>query len=151
MRFIDDCFPLIVIVSRPNFDAAEVRAMIDGFETYFQRGEKYAVLSLSPRNAPVPAQAERKMISEWINHPRVRDYTRRLCVGSATLIANPLTRAAYSIIMAFGKPAAPTEAVPTLERGLDYCFERLRLSGLSTPRSPDLVRYELIRELNEVV
>jgi hypothetical protein len=150
MRFIDDCFPLIVMVSAPKFDAAEVRAMMDGFETYFQRGEKYAVLSLTPRNAPVPEQAERKMLGEWMNQPRVRDYTKRLCVGSATLIANPLTRAAYSIIMAFGRPAAPNEAVPTVERGLDYCLERIREAGLATPRPAGLIRYELLRELRDV-
>lgn len=151
MRIIDDYFPLLVAVPHPVFDAAEVQSMMDGFERYFQRGERYAVLTLTRRNAPVPGQAERKMIGEWISHPRVRDYTKRLCVGSATLIANPLARAAYSIIMAFGKPAAPSEAVPTLERGLDYCLERIRVTGLLMAQPHELVKYQLMRQLHDSV
>jgi len=151
MRIIDDCFPLLVAVPRPTFDVAEVQSMMDEFERYFQRGERYAVLTITARNAPVPGQVERRMIGEWVNHPRVRDYTKRLCVGSATLISNPLARAAHTIIMAFGKPAIPSEAVPTLEKGLDYCLECIRSAALPTSQPLELMRYHLIRELRDMV
>ena len=151
MRIIDDYFPLLVAVPRPTFDVAEVQSMMDGFERYFQRGERYAVLTIVPRSLPIPGQVERKMIGEWVGHPRVRDYTKRLCVGSATLIANPLARAAHTIIMAFGKPAAPHETVPTLERGLDYCIDSIREAGLPVSQPLELMRYQLIRELRDLL
>jgi hypothetical protein len=151
MRIVDDCFPLLVAIPRPTFDVAEVQSMMEAFEHYFQRGERYAVLTLIPRNAPIPGQLERKMIGEWVDHPRVRDYSKRLCVASATLISNPLARAAHTIIMAFGRPAVPNEAVPTLQAGLDYCIERIREAALPVSQPLELARYQLIRDLQDFV
>jgi hypothetical protein len=151
VRFIDECFPLIITISAPNFDANEVKSMADGFERYFARGERYAVLSATPRNAPAPDQRERRMIAEWANHPRVRDYSKRLCVGSATVTPNPLARAALSVIMAFWKPPAPFEISPTLEKGLDYCLRRIQEERLSMSKPQDLVRYEMLKLLHDAV
>ena len=118
--------------------------MADGFERYFARGERYAVLSTSPRSAPVPAHAERKAIAEWANHPRIRDFSKRLCVGSATVVHNALSRAALSIIMAIWKPPSPFEIVVSFDRGLDYCLTRIREEKLPISKSLDVVRYEML-------
>ena len=149
MRFIDDAFPLLITVSAPVFDAKEVQSMADGFERYFARGERYSVLSTSPRDASVPAHAERKAIADWANHPRVRDFSKRLCVGSATVVHNALSRAALSIITAIWKPPSPLEVVPTIERGLDYCLQRIREEKLPLVKSTDLVRYEMLALLRD--
>jgi hypothetical protein len=151
VRFIDDCFPLIVTISAPVFDAAEVRAMADGFEPYFARGEQYAVLSAQSRNAPVPGARERKMIAEWANHPRTLDFSRRLCVGSAVVVGNPLTRATLSIIMSIWKPASPFQPVSTVEKGLDYCLGRIHAEGLKVSKPIELIRYEILREVSDLV
>ena len=150
MRFLVDCFPLVVTVSGAVWDAAEVRALTDGFERYFQGSDRYAVLSVPTPKAPAPGHAERKMLGEWTNHPRVRDAIKRLCVGAATVVPSAVERAALSIIYAFGKPACPSEAVPTPERGLDFVLQRVREEGLRLPKPPDLVRYETLRALNEL-
>jgi hypothetical protein len=147
VRFLDGCFPLIVTVTDMNFDVSEVRVMTEAFERYFQRGERYAVLTVTPRDAPAPGQLERRMIGEWANHPRVRDFSRRLCVGTATVLNSPLTRAAFSVIMAFGKPPAPVEAVATIEQGLDYCLGRIHAEQLTTTKPLDLIRYQVLRDL----
>ena len=151
MLFIDDAFPLIITVSGPVFDADEVRALADGFERYFARGERYAVLSASPRNAAAPAQRERKLIADWAGHPRVRDFSKRLCVGSATVAQNAITRAALTVIMALWKPAAPFEIVSGVAPGLDYCLRRIREENLSMSKPSDLVRYEMLRRLEGLV
>lgn len=151
MRFIDECFPLIITISAPTFDDKEVKSMAEGFERYFARGERYAVLSATPRNAPAPGQRERRLIAEWANHPRVRDYSKRLCVGSATVAANPLTRAALSVIMAVWKPPAPFEIAPTLEKGLDYCLRRIQEERLAMSKPHELVRYEMQKLLLDAV
>ncbi|HEY3495747.1 MAG TPA: hypothetical protein VGK73_13710 [Polyangiaceae bacterium] len=150
MRFLVDGFPLIVTVSAPIWDAAEVRALVDGFEPYFQGNQRYAVLSVSSPNAPAPGHAERKLIGAWTGHPRVRDAIKRLCVGAATVVPSALERAALQIIWALGKPPCPSEAVPTIERGLDYCLARIRDEGLPMPKPPDLVRYETLRTLSKL-
>ena len=150
MRFLVDAFPLIVTVSAPTWDAAEVQALIDGFEPFFRAGRRYAVLTVPTPNAPLPGHAERKMMGEWAGHPRVRDATRRLCVASAVVVPRAIERAVLQIIWAFGKPPCPSEAAATVERGLDFCLERLRDEQLQLPKAPDMVRYETLRSVNEL-
>jgi hypothetical protein len=151
LRFIDDAFPLIIIISDPVFDIKEVRAMTDGFERYFARGERYAVLSTSPRDAAVPAAFERKLIGDWANHPRVRDFSKRLCVGSGMVVHNTMSRAALSIIMAIWRPPSPFEIVPSFDRALDYCLRRIREEQLPTTKPLDLVRYEMLALFKDTV
>jgi hypothetical protein len=151
LRFVDDCFPLIVTISAPNFDEREVKSMAEGFERYFAKGERYAVLAVTPRNAPAPGQRERRLIAEWANHPRVRDYSKRLCVGSATVTTNPLARAALSVIMAIWKPPAPFEIAPTPAKGLDWCLQRIQDERLALSKPVDLVRYEMLKLLADAI
>jgi len=151
VRFIDHCFPLIITISAPVFDANEVKAMADGFERYFARGERYAVLSTSPRNAPAPGQHERRLIAEWADHPRVRSFSKQLCVGSATVTANPLSRAALTVIMAFWKPPNPFEVAPSIEKGLDYCLRRIQEERLAVSKPHDLMRYEMLQLLRDAI
>jgi len=151
LLFIDKAFPLLITVSAPSFDAAEMRSMTEGFERYFLRGERYALLSASPRNAPVPGPRERQQIAEWANHPRIRDFSKRLCVGSATVIRNPVARAALTVIMAVWKPPTPFEVAPSAERGLDYCLERVREARLVLAKPQALVRHEMLMLLNDVL
>ncbi len=125
--------------------------MADGFDTYFKRGERYALLTVAPRNAPVPGQRERQLIAEWANHPRVRDFSKRLCVGSATVVSNPLARAALSVITAIWKPPSPFLAVPTVEAGLSYCLEQIHQAGLALPKPRELVRYEMLKLLEDAI
>lgn len=151
MRFIDECFPLVITISAPTFDEKEVKSMAEGFERYFARGDRYAVLTASPRNAPAPGPRERRMIADWANHPRVRDYSKRLCVGSAMVTTNPLTRAALSVIMAIWKPPTPFDISPTLERGVDYCLRRIQEERLPLSKPQAFVRYEMLKLLNDAV
>lgn len=125
--------------------------MADGFERYFARGERYTVLSAAPRNAPAPGPEARRMIAEWADHPRVRNFTKQLCVGSATIAANPLSRAALAIIMSIWKPAAPFEIAPSIEKGLDYCLRRIREERLPMNKPLELVRYEMLRFLKDAI
>ncbi len=148
MRFFVEAFPLIVTVSAAVWDAAEVRALMDGFEPYFRGAERYAVLSVPTPGAPAPGHAERKLLGAWTSHPRVREAIKRLCVGAATVVPSAIERAALSIIWALGKPPCPSEAVPTIERGLDFCLERMRQEKLHLAKPPDLLRYETLRAVS---
>jgi len=125
--------------------------MAEGFERYFARGDRYAVLAVTPRNAPAPGPRERRLIAEWADHPRVRDFSKRLCVGSASVVTNPLARAALSVIMGIWKPPAPFEIAPTPAKGLDWCLERIQAERLVLSKPVDLVRYEMRKLLDDAV
>lgn len=151
VRFIDTAFPLIVTVASPKFDDAELRAVAEGFDRYFKRGERYALIWSAPRGAPPPSQQHRRGIADWANQPRVRDATKRLCVGTATVTQSQLMRASLSIIMAFWKPASPFKIVPSLESGLDYCLRRISDERLTMVTSPDRAKREMLELLKDEV
>lgn len=125
--------------------------MNDGYEKYFRRGDRYAVLNVTPREFRMPDHAGRKLVSDWVHHPRVRDFTKRLCVGSATVSPSLLYRVAFNVVITFDKPAAEMVCVGTLEEGVDYCIRRIREEHLPTNRPLELIRHELLARLDHVV
>ena len=151
MKFLGEYFPLVVAIAGSRIDAAEMQEMSDGYEKYFARGERYTVLNLTPRDFQMPDHAGREMVARWMHHPRVRDYTKRLCIGAASVHRSILYRVAFNIVMAFDKPAAEMKCVATLEEGIDYCFGRLKAEKLAMAKPLDLVRYELIEQVGPLL
>ena len=149
MRFLDGFFPVLVCISGQRFDAKEVREMSDGFESYFVRGQRYAVLFVPGTGLSMPGAEERKLISAWADHPRTLELSRRLCVGTAVVVENVLVRAALTTLMAFRDHASKVESVATIERGIDYCVGRLRDAGIPLDKPAELVRYELTRLIEQ--
>ena len=86
MALLGETFPLLLNVGARRYDAVALQKMADEFEAYFARGERYAVVSVQPKDTQVPDASERKLISEWANSERVRTYAHKLCVGTATVI-----------------------------------------------------------------
>jgi len=148
VRFYDAGFPLIVAISNADFGDDEQRTMEEGFEGYFARGERYALLWTQPKQGRLPGLRERTRIGAWIAHPRVRDFTRRLCVGAAAVVPNAIVRGALSAVMLVGKPPTPFSVVSTAEQGLDFCFAKIAESGLALPKPEDLVRFEALRAIS---
>ena len=127
LRIYDDTFPLLVGVGPKRFDEESVREMADAYEPYFRGAERYAVLTATPRDAVLPDARARRLMTDWLNSPRVRDCTRRLCVGTATIVPSTVTRGALTALLWFWTPGSPLKPVATVDEGLDYCFERMRI------------------------
>ena len=89
MEFIDNWFPLIVTVREGSFDEAEMDQMASGWERYFRRAEPYAVLNTARLGANAPDARGRLRIAQWGNLPRVRQFSKLLCAGSATVMTFP--------------------------------------------------------------
>jgi hypothetical protein len=135
---------LVLAISDADFDDNEHRTMSAGFDGYFARGERYALLWMQAPNGRSPGLRERAQIAGWIAHPRVRDFTKRLCVGAAAVVPNSIVRGALSAIMMVAKPPTPFNVVSTPAEGIDRCFEYLAASGLSLPKPKDLIRREAL-------
>lgn len=144
VRFVDEFFPLLVCIGPLEFDEAAMAEVAAAYERYFVRGERYSVITISPRDAVLGAR-DRKMISDWASTARVREKSRELCVGSATVVRSALARGALTAIMWVWKPSSPHEAVSSAEEAIDYCLARIQEAGLTMPRSPATVRRELLR------
>lgn len=138
---------MLVAVSSPRFDELEVRTLIDGFERYFGRGERYALVWAPARNLALPGLRERQQIGEWIRHPRVAAFTKQLCVGTAAVVPNAIARGSLSAILFIGKPPVPLRPVATVADGVDFALERLAASNVRLPKPADLLRFEVLREL----
>ena len=136
MRVFGECFPVLVNVAPRRYDAAAVRGWSDAFEQYFQRGERYAVISIQPEGSVTPGAAERKLMLDWLESPRVRRCSGELCVGAATIVHGRLMRGALTAVLWFWRPPFPMETVATVAEAVDYSVERLRAAGVRLSAEP---------------
>ncbi len=150
MRFIDDLFPMLVVLHDSLFDDREMHDMVAGYERYFQRQERYAVLIASPGDSVQIDARGRKLIGDWVNEPRVRELSGRLCVGSAVVVPSAVSRGALTASLWFWTPPTPLRATATIETGIDYCLGRLALTNVPVPRSPKTIRDDLIGRLKDL-
>jgi hypothetical protein len=72
-------------------------------------------------------------------------------VASATVVPGVLERTALTVIYALAKPACPSDAVPTIERALDFCLTRMRAEGLKLPKAPEALRLDVIRAVEAAI
>ena len=142
MHVLGDTFPLLLQVGPHRYDAAEVASMAEQFEPYFQRGLRYASLYVQPPDAVNPGAHERKLITEWSDSPRVREFTRTLCVGTAVVLPNPIFRGALTAMMWLWKPVVHIEAVESVSEGIDYCLKCLEKADIPLPRAAGALRLE---------
>jgi hypothetical protein len=71
MKFLESAWPLLVAVGPMKLTDAELEEMFSGYERYFERGERYALMSVTPRGAEAPGARERKRMADWAGSPRV--------------------------------------------------------------------------------
>ena len=147
MEFIDNWFPLIVTVREGSFDPAEMDQMAAGFERYFRRAEAYAVLNTARLGANAPDARARLRIAQWGNAPRVRQLSRLLCAGTASVLTFPWERRALTALSWLWTPSAPHQAVATVDDGLAYCLDCLARRGVDLPRDRETFRIDIQRML----
>ena len=150
MRFLDDAFPLLVVMSEAGFDEGEMRAMVEGVEGYFRRNARFAVLSVSPGESVRMGARERKVLSDWVNSPRVSELSRRLCVGNSVVVPSAAARGALTAFLWFWTPPYPLRATATVEAGIDSCLERLTVCNVPLPRPAETLRSEIIGQLRGI-
>jgi hypothetical protein len=147
MRFIDTWLPLIVIVREGRLDRSELDQMVAGFESHFERGESYAVLSVALWDAGPPDALARMRIAEWLNQPKVRRFSKDLCAGSATVTARAWERHAMTALSWLWVPVAPHRAVASVVEGIGYCADRLVERKAWLPASRERLQCDVYRAL----
>ena len=150
VQFIDDYFPLIVCVSPIRYDDVELRRMFDGYRRYFERGERYALITHTPRDAEAATARARKAIVDWANSPDVRRQSSKLCVGSATVVPNALARGAMTAILWLWKPASPHHMAATTEEGVDWALQQLVDAGIALPQPRERLRETVLSRLRKI-
>jgi hypothetical protein len=144
MIFIEEGLPILVIVQTSANEDGEYRDLTTGFEKYFQAGRRYALLSTKRTGIPPMSTKLRRRIADWANSPRVRTFTKELCVGAASLVDDALSRGALAALLWFWTPPSPLKAVATDADGLDYCLRRLRAERIALPRGEAEIKSELL-------
>ncbi len=150
MRFINTWLPLIVIVREGRLDRSELEQMVAGFESHFERGETYAVLSVALRDAGPPDALARMRMAEWLNQPRVRRFSKNLCAGSATVTARAWERHAMTALSWLWVPVAPHRAVASVVEGIGYCADRLVDRKAWLPAGRERLQSDIYRALTAV-
>jgi len=143
MRFFDGCFPLVVAMHASHFDEGEMHAMVEGYQAYFRRGERYALLAVAPGEAVRMGAKERKLVVDWVNDSRVKDNVKRLCVGGTSVLPSAVARHAMTALLWFWTPPCPFRATFNVDQAFDFCTDRIRAAGLQLPGSEDAVRLQV--------
>ena len=151
MHFFEGAWPLLVSVGPMQTTDVELEQTWAGYERYFARGERYALMTVSPREAQSPGARERKRMADWANTPRVREFSKKLCVGSATVVPSAIMQGALTAILWLWKPAAPHLAVRTVADGLTFCLERLAAEKVPIPQGPEALRRAVNAEVAQIV
>jgi hypothetical protein len=132
--FIEDLFPLVISIGPlGGFDERQVRLMDEYYESLWKRGERYAIVSHSPKAADATGARGRRLIVDWANSPRVKAMSRKYCVGSTTVVPNAVARGALTAILWLWSPSSPHQACSTPEEAIDWSVARLVEAGISMP------------------
>lgn len=145
MQFVEIAFPLLVTIGSSAPD--EIESMAKGFERYFERGERYALISWAPPGVAMPDAKQRKRIADWANEPRVREISARLCVGSTVVVDSALTRGVMTALMWLWKPASPLELASSPREAIDWCLDRLAAADVVMLKSRPQIHEMLTREV----
>jgi hypothetical protein len=151
MRVLGETFPLLISVGPQRYDAAVVARMAEQFEPFFQQGKRYSVLYVQPRGAVNPGAHERKLITDWSDSPRVREFTEKLCVGTAVVLPNPILRGALTAMMWVWKPVVRIDPVDSVTAGIERCLKNLATAGVALPRSAAALRLEALQLITPLV
>lgn len=149
VQFIDDYFPLVVCVSPSVYDETELRRLFDGYRAYFDRGERYALVSHSPKGGSEVSARARKAITDWANSPEVRRKSGELCVGSSTVVPNAVTRGVMTALLWVWKPSTEHHIAPNSDEAVDWCMGRLAAAGVPM-RSPERLRAAVLERLRGI-
>jgi hypothetical protein len=130
LQIYDDTFPLVLGIAPRVYDEQAIRAMAAGYERFFRRNEPYALLYVTPGDGALPDARSSRLVVDWVNSPRVLDFSSRLCVGSAAVVSSWPARKALNAVLLFWSPPWPLRAVATVNEGLAYCLDVLRRKQL---------------------
>jgi hypothetical protein len=133
MLVLGECFPLLIGVAPMRYTAASVRQLTESFEVYFQRGHRYAFVSVQPQGSTAPGASERKLLMQWLASARVRESSSQLCVAAAAVVDDTVMRGALTALLWFWKPPFQLEVVKTPEAGIAHCIHALEQSGMRLP------------------
>lgn len=144
MRFIESTYPVIVLLGDRLIDEQEIRTLDGHFRRYFDAGKRYAILTATPPNTHFLDAKGRKLIADWANQPDVREFSRKLCVGTATVITSALARGVYTALTWIWTPTTPVKPVSSVTEGIDYCLERLSAEKIELPSSLDVLSRRIV-------
>lgn len=143
---IDSTAPILVIVSPPVMDMAWVDRQAREFQRFYQRDERFAVVSYNGLVEAMPGARERKALTDFANEHRA--IQERLCVGSATQLDSAAKRAFFQALLWMWDPPSPQSTHATLEECVDWCIARLHASEVPVPLRLRSRVLEMVRALH---
>lgn len=148
---VQDYFPILLSVSPRRYSDNTVRQMAEAFEAHFARGERYVVISVTQNRALPPDAKQRKLVTDWINSPRVLRLSRRLCLGAANIVPNSIMRGLHTALLWAWNPPFPIKPVSSAGSALEYALDRLKLASIPLPNEEAMLRVQVERQLQDIM
>jgi hypothetical protein len=145
--FLEQWLPLVVVTWARVPTSVEVSSLIAGFERILARDERCAVLSVSPPDAVPMGPGERKLLRDWLSEPRLRERAKRVCVGSAAVVASPVTRLVTTALLWVWTSPTPFRMYSTGEDAFRFCLVQLTAASVPLAQPAALTRHEVRVEL----
>jgi hypothetical protein len=144
VKFLDSTYPVIVLLGDRMVDEEEIRSLDENFRRYFRAGKRYAILTAQPPNKNYLDAKGRKLIADWASQPEVRESSKQLCVGTASLITSAIARGVFTALTWIWTPPTPVRLVGSVEEGVDYCLDRLRMESVALPEPEAALRNRVL-------
>ncbi len=132
------------------YDDETMAQMTAQYQRFFDRGDRYAVISTNRAGATSPNAKARRAIADWAGSPRVKKVVSELCIGSATVARGALERGTLTAIFWLWRPPCPYQIAASHEEAVDWTIERLIAAKVPLPLGPDGTRRKALSLLSGV-
>ncbi|MDX9723025.1 MAG: hypothetical protein RBU37_19905 [Myxococcota bacterium] len=120
--------PIVTVQGEPS--DAEVRGFLTRSELAYSAKVPYAAVFVLEKLTTLSMAQRRSIAAHLREH---RSELQELCVGQAYVMSSVLARMILRTIFSIQPQPAPWTIVSEVNSGIQYCVQRLRLSGLEVP------------------
>ncbi len=138
----DQYWPLMIEIYQGKATPRELEEHRNKMRIMVAQGERYG-LFYDLRGAEAESLEERKKDAELIRE--LASEVKRLCIGCAFVVSNPIIRITMNFILFLAPPPMPYKVVPRIEDGHVWLSEQFHIAGISYPPGAD----DFLRSLEE--
>ncbi len=130
----DQYWPFMVEIYQGKATTEELANHRDQMRALVGRGERYGII-YDMRGAEAESIEERKKDAALIKE--VGPEVKRLCIGCAFIVSNPIIRITMNFVFFLAPPPMPYKVSANIEEGHEWLVEQFRIAGISYPAAAD--------------
>jgi hypothetical protein len=139
-RFLDNTWPLAVVLLPPVMGMTAIRSIVDGYDALVRRNQRFAHVVDCSAVSKFPGGAERKVLIDWLGDEARIERERRLTIATAIVLTSGPMRAFVSAINWVRRPSTPQKWMATQPEAVEWCCQLLGEAGIALPPAVGALR-----------